>query len=80
MLLSSLVAGFILLFLIIIALVVLIFIFWIRMLIDCVKRKFKKENEKIAWVVVIAILGFVGALIYYFVVKINDKKEIKKKK
>ena len=77
MILSSLVAGFILLFLIIIALVVLIFIFWIQMLIDCVKRKFKKENEKIAWVVVIAILGVVGALIYYFVVKVGDKSKKK---
>ena len=50
------------------------------MLIDCVKRDFKNDNEKIAWVLVIALLGFLGAAVYYFAVKINDKNKTGKKK
>ena len=76
------VAGMALLFLVIIAAVILLFVFWILMLIDCAKRNFKKDNEKVIWIIVIALLGALGAVIYYFVVKINDKKleKIKSKK
>ena len=46
-----------------------LFIFWIVMLIDCAKRKFKLENDKIMWILIIIFLGWLGAIIYYFVVK-----------
>ncbi len=74
------VAGMALFVLIIIAVAILAFIFWILMLIDCTKRKFNNENEKIVWIIVIALLGAIGAAIYYFAVKINDKNKVKKKK
>jgi len=74
------IAGFMLLILFIIALAVFLFVFWILMLIDCAKRNFKNDNEKVVWIIVIALLGAIGAAIYYFVVKINDKKVSKKKK
>ena len=45
------------------------FVFWILMLIDCIKRKFKEESEKIVWILVIIFAGIIGALIYYFIVK-----------
>ncbi len=48
---------------------VLSFIFWIFMLIDAIKRNFRKSDERIIWVVVIVLTGVIGALIYYFVVK-----------
>jgi hypothetical protein len=57
------------LMLIFIGLSVFFFIFWILMIIDCVKRKFKEENDKIIWVIVIIFAGIIGAAIYYFVVK-----------
>lgn len=38
------IAGFILLMLLIVALAVFLFVFWILMIIDCVKRDFKNEN------------------------------------
>ncbi len=53
----------------VILLVLGFFAFWIWMLVDCVTKNFKKENDKIVWVLVIVLAGFVGAIIYYFVVK-----------
>ena len=50
-------------------LAILLFIFWIMMIIDCVKRKFKDENDKIVWILVLVFLHIIGAIIYYFVVK-----------
>jgi len=61
--------------LIIFALVIFSIVFWILMLVDCVKRKFKEDVEKIVWVLVIILTGIIGALIYYFIVKVKDKKK-----
>jgi len=47
---------------------------WIWMLVDCIKRDFKKEDEKIIWLLVIILVQVIGAIIYYFVVKRKDKK------
>ena len=49
------------------------FIFWIYMLVDCAKRKFKEENHKFIWIVLIALLGWIGALAYYLAIKYPDK-------
>jgi hypothetical protein len=43
-----------------------IFAFWIWMLIDCIKNESLSGNEKVAWVLVIALTHFLGALIYFF--------------
>ena len=59
--------------------VVFLFVFWIKMIIDCTKRDFQGENEKVVWFLVIVLLGFLGATIYYFAVKLDDKN-IKKKR
>jgi hypothetical protein len=66
--------GVLLLILIIIAIIVFALIFWIIMLVDSIKHKYKDKDDKIIWVLVIALLGIIGAIIYYFVVKIEDKK------
>jgi len=57
------------------ALGIFFLVFWILMLVDCVKRKFKEDSEKIIWVLVIVLTGIIGALIYYFIVKVKDKKK-----
>ena len=44
-------------------------VFWILMLVDVVKRDFKKSEEKIVWLLIILFFHFIGALVYYFVVK-----------
>jgi Trk-type K+ transport system membrane component len=46
--------------------------FWIWMLIDCIQSKLS-ENEKTAWILVIALTNFIGALIYFLTIR-NKKK------
>ena len=77
--LGTLIGGIILLVMLAAIFAILISVFWIWMLIDCLKRGFKNDNDKIVWVLVIVFLSALGAAIYYFVVKINDKKSGKKK-
>ena len=40
---------------------------WIWMLIDCIKNESTEGNERIVWVVVIAVTHWIGALIYLIV-------------
>jgi len=42
-------------------------VFWIWMLIDCLTNESSDGNDKLAWTVVIVVLTWIGALIYYFV-------------
>ena len=69
MALAAMAIGFMFFMLIIVILLVLGLIFWIAMIIDCAKRNFKKDAEKIVWILVLIFLGILGAVIYYFVVK-----------
>jgi hypothetical protein len=49
------------------ALTVLACVFWIWMLIHAITNKGIGDGEKIAWVLVILFLHFIGALIYFFI-------------
>ena len=51
------------------AIVLLSFAFWIWMLVDCLNRRFKKDNDKLAWIIVLVFLAQVGAVVYYFMIK-----------
>ena len=44
-------------------------IFWIYMLVDVAKREFPKPDDKTVWILVVALTGVIGALIYYFAIK-----------
>lgn len=70
-------AGFIMFFVLIwivfLAIGVLALIFWIFMIVDAAQRKFKQENDKIAWILIVVLAGIIGAAIYYFVIKRPDK-------
>jgi Phospholipase_D-nuclease N-terminal len=44
-----------------------LFAFWIWMLVHAAQNKGLGEGEKVAWVLIIALLHFLGALIYFFV-------------
>lgn len=41
--------------------------FWIWMLVDCATKEPSTGNEKIVWILVIALTGWIGALIYFLV-------------
>jgi hypothetical protein len=43
------------------------FIFWIWLLIDCATKEPSHGNEKIVWIIIIALFPFLGALLYFFV-------------
>ena len=45
---------------------VALFAFWIWMLVDCIKNENLSGNEKVAWVLVIALTHLLGAIIYFF--------------
>lgn len=65
--------------LLVIAACVALFVFWIAMIIDCAKRKFKSDTEKVVWILLLIFLGILGAGIYYFAVKREDKVVRKRK-
>ncbi|MSR89586.1 PLDc_N domain-containing protein [Patescibacteria group bacterium] len=47
-----------------------LFVFWIIMLIDVFKRtNWKQESDKTLWIVLVILLGWIGAAVYYFAVK-----------
>lgn len=66
---TSVVVLLIFLFILLFALVIFSFVFWILMIIDCAKRKHLSDGERIAWILVLAFLGVIGAAVYYFAVK-----------
>jgi len=43
--------------------------FWIWMLIDCATKE-EDQNQKIVWVIIIALVGFIGAPLYFFIRKL----------
>ena len=51
------------------------FVFWILMIIDCAKRRFSSDSDRIIWILILIFLGLLGAAIYYFVVKKKRKKK-----
>ena len=69
------------------ALMLALFIFWIVMLVDALKRtNWASESDKTLWTIVLAVslpMGLFGiaSIVYYFVVKRPlDKKKSRKKK
>ena len=77
---GSFIFGMVLFALLGISVFIFFFVFWILMIIDCASRNFRKDSDKIVWILVIIFLNLLGASIYYFAVKINEKKKLKKRK
>ncbi|MBN2097414.1 MAG: PLDc N-terminal domain-containing protein [Candidatus Omnitrophica bacterium] len=46
-----------------------LFLFWITMIADCVKRNFSKPKDKLLWLLVIVCLQALGAFIYWLAVQ-----------
>jgi cytochrome bd-type quinol oxidase subunit 2 len=49
------------------AVVVLVFAFWIWMIVDCATKEPSEGNDKVVWIVIIVFAQIIGALIYFFV-------------
>ena len=45
--------------------------FWIYTILDVIKNKFVDESTKIVWLLVVILLGFLGAIIYWVVGRSN---------
>lgn len=62
--------AFMLLYCVIILFALITFVFWIWMLIDALSRKnYDTENERLLWCLVVFLGHWLGALIYFFLVK-----------
>lgn len=48
--------------------------FMVYMLVDCALRKFKKDSQKVMWIIIISLLSILGAIIYYYVHGKNPRK------
>lgn len=46
--------------------VVGVFAFWVWMIIECATKEPSEGNDKLIWILVILLLNWLGALIYYF--------------
>jgi len=57
----------------------IVFLFWVWMIVDCARRDFKNDNEKIVWIIIVALTGWPGALIYFLVIKNSNPKGMMKK-
>jgi hypothetical protein len=53
-------------------------VFWIWMLIDCLTKESDQGNTKVAWVLVIALTHWLGALIYLLARRPQRIKELGK--
>ena len=48
---------------------IIAFILWIWMIVDAAKRRFRNDVEKVIWIVVVVLGGWLGALVYYIVIR-----------
>ena len=44
-----------------------LFAFWIWMLVHAIQNKGLTDGEKVGWVLAIALVHFLGALLYFFI-------------
>jgi len=52
------------------------FAFWIWMLVHAIQNKGLADGEKIGWVLAIALVHFLGALLYFFIGRPKAKQLI----
>lgn len=51
-------------------------VFWIWMLIDCATKESSQGNDKVVWIIVIALTHFIGAAIYFLVRRPTRMREL----
>ena len=43
-----------------------VFAFWVWMIIECATKEPSEGNDKLIWILVILLLNWLGALVYFF--------------
>lgn len=61
------------------ALFIVLVILLVFLIVDCAKRKFKNDVEKIVWIIVLVFGSWIGLLAYYLVIVLNNPKGLAKK-
>lgn len=56
-----------------------VFVLWVWMIVDCAKRDFRNQTEKIIWIIVTIFLGWLGALLYFVLIKNGNPRGFYKK-
>jgi hypothetical protein len=51
-------------------------VFWIWMLVDCATKERSEGNDKLVWILVIALTHWLGALIYFFARRPQRQREL----
>ena len=52
----------------------LVLAFWIWMIVDAATRNFRNNVEKIVWIVVVVLGQWLGALVYFLVIKLTNPR------
>jgi hypothetical protein len=52
------------------------FVFWIWILLDCVKRETDIGNTRLIWVIIIVFTYIVGAFLYYLIRRPERRLEL----
>ena len=55
-----------------------LFVFWVWTLLDTIKNEPSEGNDKLIWILIIVLAGWVGSLIYFFVRRPKRKAELGK--
>ncbi len=63
---GALFSGLVIIFFVL-PIILALFAFWIWMLVSAIQNKGLTDGEKVAWVLVIVLLHWLGALIYFLV-------------
>jgi hypothetical protein len=66
---GAVIAAMLFFMLLFFGLLIFLTVFWILMIVDCAKRKKLSDSERVAWILILVFLHFIGATIYYFAVK-----------
>lgn len=60
-------------YIIIIIAILLFFIFWIKSIVDAIKSEFKKDNDKIAWIILLVSIPPLATILYDSIAKKQKK-------
>jgi Na+/melibiose symporter-like transporter len=52
---------------------IFIFVFWLFMLIDAIRNR---NTQGAVWIIILAVAGFIGSVIYYFAVRRKRKRKV----